>query len=713
MEKRILATVISVLSASPSLADHSELPEVVVTGRYSTIDFSYTRNSEQLQHPDSSALLSTIPGANINRNGPLTGIVQYRGAYGNRVNVTIDGEKFISGGPNAMDTPLSYVPGGLLNELRVSRGIASVSDGQETLGGHVAVTSHRGDFALGQAFETHATLKSGYTSTDKGSSNSVFVYTANSSHKLGANISYDHGSDGRYDGSDTIENTFYERNRYNLFYDYQRGDSGLELSIGRNETDDSGTPALPMDILYVDSDLARASAYTLVGNTKISTSISYSHADHGMDNLSHRTPPTMTMMMHSGGMGMSMPMSMPMNRYAHATGRKLDYKLQLETPLAGGTLTLGADNHQTVHDTVITDPTMAMFKVHNFNDTEKTITGLFGEWEVSGEQWTLEAGLRHNQVDTDAGAVSAAGFSTMPMSMGGPSMADMVTMLANGFNSADRSDRDNNLDAVLKLAYHLSADITLGAALAQKTRSPSYQERYLWLPLETAGGLADGRNYIGNTELDSEVAHELNLGVDWKPGNSYLSLQAFYRDVEDYIQGTPSTSMSANMVANMMSGEDALQFNNVDAKLYGADLGYGWQINGRLRIDGTLSYVRGERTDISDDLYRIAPLNHRLAVSYAADHVILALESEIYAEQDKVSSYNGEEETGGYGLWHLRAQTDVGEHLSLSAGVENLFDRKHQNHLSGYNRVEGSDIATGARIYGPGRNAYLNVTYRW
>ena len=58
--------------------------------------------------PDLANWLTSVPGANVNSNGPVTGIAQYRGLYGDRLSATLNGHTIIGAGPNAMDTPLSY-----------------------------------------------------------------------------------------------------------------------------------------------------------------------------------------------------------------------------------------------------------------------------------------------------------------------------------------------------------------------------------------------------------------------------------------------------------------------------------------------------------------------------------------------------------------------------------------------------------------------------
>ncbi|MBT6579229.1 MAG: TonB-dependent receptor, partial [Cellvibrionales bacterium] len=63
-------------------------------------------SSLQSNHPtssDSADILKSMPGANANGNGPITGIAQYRGMYGDRISVKIDQAPTLTGGPNAMD----------------------------------------------------------------------------------------------------------------------------------------------------------------------------------------------------------------------------------------------------------------------------------------------------------------------------------------------------------------------------------------------------------------------------------------------------------------------------------------------------------------------------------------------------------------------------------------------------------------------------------
>lgn len=196
-------------------------------------------------------------------------------------------------------------------------------------------------------------------------------------------------------------------------------------------------------------------------------------------------------------------------------------------------------------------------------------------------------------------------------------------------------------------------------------------------------------------------------------GRAWATPQIFYRHIDDYIQGVPATSMLANMVSTMMSGKMALMFDNIDAKMYGLDMGYGYVLSGSFSLVGSLSYVRGRRDDSSDNLYRIAPLNNQLALQYEKNELRLKIESVLYAKQNKVSEFNQEEETSGYGTINLTGNYQLTPKLSISGGLENLLDHRYENHLAGYNRNSDSDIAVGDRLAGSGRNIFVALALNW
>ena len=105
------------IATLPVTADHME--EVVVSGSHEkrTIDVV----DELTIAADSAQLLKKAPDANVNGNGPLTGIPQYRGMYGPRVGVQLNGTQLAPAGPNWMDPPLSYAAAAQRVAAAVSR----------------------------------------------------------------------------------------------------------------------------------------------------------------------------------------------------------------------------------------------------------------------------------------------------------------------------------------------------------------------------------------------------------------------------------------------------------------------------------------------------------------------------------------------------------------------------------------------------------------
>ncbi len=696
---------------SVSYADH-DVDEIIIVGESQLVESRVLIEGDALRVANTADFLKAVPGANLNRNGPLTALPQYRGATGDRVSVIVDGMPVVSSGPNAMDAPVSSVPGANLKSLSVSRGIASVSAGQQTLGGHVVVTSRNGEYSENSSFDAHARVSALYNDNNDGLHGNLLSYLSNDHHKVGAAFSYQQGENAEFSedassltSGNEIPNTFFDRKRVNIFYGYQSESFGLNLNATRINTNDTGTAALPMDIIYIDGESVSADVFVKINDWQIDFQVGSNEVEHGMNNYDHRTPPTMAMGM----------MSMPMNRYSLAAGDHQNSKLVLSGPLMDGEVATGIDYSRSVYDANISDPSNTAFFLSNFNNVEKTIAGFFAEWvNVSGAiSWEL--GARINQVKASAGAVGAGGAPMM--------VAMNVMPLAMSFNQSDRDFDENNTDVVAKMAVPIfdseKSETHFTAAIARKTRAPSYQALYLWVPLQSTGGLADGRNYMGNLDLKSEIADEINLGLDhsFSSGSDSafaISFQIFYREVGDYIQGTTEINsplvMQMNMVSNMMGGSNALQYNNVDATLYGADLGYNGTY-GSWYYRGNLSYVRGERDDISDNLYRIAPLNHSLTVGKNIGNVDLSVSSELVASQNKVSAYNNEKETAGYGLLHMNIRWQTTPQLQAVFGIDNILDKNYEAHLNGYNRVADADIERGQRLKGMGRNIRAGVSY--
>lgn len=667
-----------------------QLQEVIVT-ETRTDEFEIKTVEDQVierqSSSDISRLMKMVPGGNTVINGTLTGQAQYRGMFGPRVNTVVDGMYINPGGPNWMDPPLHYIPMSQLGSFEVIRGIAPVSSGFETIGGTVIAERKNAGFTTSEKPEFHTDLITGVRSADDSFYGGGIVSVSNDTHRFQITGSSEYGDDIRFGDGGMIKPTEHERHNYGGEYGLKLGGHEFTIGYNRNDTGDSGTPALPMDIIFVDTNIFKTGYSGSFGKFHIRGKVYYSEVDHLMDNFSLRRPPD----------------DQGRYRFTRAESEGLGYSLQVSFPVRSLELTMGADGHRSEHNADIFNPNNDGFFVNNFNNAERNLYGFYLEVDYPVvERLDFHAGARYTRVNTDSGEVDLS-----------PNLPPPAQRLAEEFNSSDRSRSDNNIDLVAKLNYSYTDNVGFVIGAARKTRSPSYIERYAWLPTQATAGLADGNNYVGDIDLDPEVSYEVEGGVSFTSHMFYFYPRVFYRYVDDYIQGTPATDEDVVMVSSGSGDPDPLRFSNVEAEFFGFDAEGGVYITDRLTLNGIINFVRAKRKDIDDNLYRIAPLNGMTSLTYSLSEWLFTAQGIFAADQDKVSETNDETRSDGYAVFNLYGSWSPGESVTLTVGIENIFDEFYTDHLSGINRVRDSDIGVGERIPGPGRNflASLNVTF--
>ena len=677
---------VPIFAAEPN----STIEEISIKGQgKSAADlFVVTPDRATPNAPDSTELVQLVPGAGVVDNGPLSGQIQYRGMFGNRVGVRIDDMYITPGGPNWMDAPLHYAPRMLLESLEVARGIASVSAGAEIIGGSAHARLKRSQFNEGDGFSVAADAQISGRTVDSSVAGGGILSLANDRHRFqlvgSAEVGDDvHAARGR------IVPTQFERYTYGGGYGLRLAEEH-EIGIGyrHNDTGRTGNPALPMDIKYVNTEIANFEYSGSWRGAEFAASANFMDVDHVMDNFGLRTPPA----------------SPDQFRSTHATSDAIGYEAKANLPFCAGILAFGTDGHLVEHDMDVSNPVNPAFFVRNFNHVDRDRYSLFSEWKRDfGERWKLELGVRYSLIQMDAGNVDALPAQMLPPAQ----------RLRDAFNAADRDEFDHLVDAVVKGSVAPGPGWLIELSAGRKTRAPSYVERYAWLPLQTTGGLADGNNYVGEIGLDPETSYQVDLGVEWRRAAVYLAPRAFYHWVDDYIQGVPSTDPDVIAVSTANGDSTPLVFSNVEAELWGVDVPYAVRLPLNLQIDGTLSWVRAKRRDIHDDLYRIAPLRGRTTLSYLGDGWTLAVEGVYAARQNHVSDTNGEAPTDGWGVMNVFASWEFYDGVELEIGGDNVLDNDYAPHLAGISRIDSGGVRLGEHLPGPGWSFYGRLTARF
>lgn len=679
------AAALPIFLAVPAMAEEATpvplTDTIVVTGQRQSGAFEIGSDpvSGHASTADAAALAARLPGAALINNGAISGQVQYRGLFSDRLAIRVAGQSFQTGGPNAMDPPLHYAPTILLDSISVSRGAAPVSEGPG-MGAMVDARLKGVDFTDSAAMIPAVSLASSYRSADDGVAIGGVAGLASDRVRFNVIAAWERGDDYRIPGG-YARDTGYERLTYGLSAGYSTGDNRLSLDWRRQETGKSGNPPYAMDIDFFHTDFVRAGFQGKLGTLPFDLTLSFTDVGHGMDNFSQRPAPS----------------DLSKYRYSYAEAQTLNGAARLNL----GPVQVGVDRMMIDRMVNITNPNSAGFVIGSLDQVRQERIGAFAESRFAYAGWQADLGVRvdgHNARMNNPQTGSA-----VPMMIANLARA---TALSNGVR------KDTTWDAVIRV-WRDRGTVRPRLTLSRKSRVPNAVERFSWLPTEASGGLADGNIYIGNQTLKPEAAWSAEGGVDLVTGPVTFRPSVFYRRIDNYVQGTPvPSSMTAQIAIATMNGDSTpLIATNVEAELYGADADLTWQVLDRLKLEGTVSYVRGKRRDIADNLYRIAPLNGRLALTWQAQGWSVTGEAVGAARQGEVSATNGEAASPGWVAANLWFDVALGQSVSLSGGVENLFDRRYSDHLAGRNRVTGSDLAVGEKLPAPARSLFVRLGF--
>ena len=251
-----------------------------------------------------------------------------------------------------MDTPLSYSTPLIVDSMTVYRGIAPVSAGMSTIGGAIDISMRKAEVMNSQKVQVSGDLQAGYRSNNSASTLSgvTNIATGDVAVLLYGNTQV---GDSMESGDGTvIEPTDFDKTQAGFDVRHSTENNTVGLSYHYTKTTDSGTPALPMDIEYIESSRINLDGDFQLGQWQGEWSVGYLDADHGMTNFLMRAHDPMK------------------KRRNTALADTTDFKFVLNREFSFGELSFGVDGYLATHDSVITNPTNAMFEVVNFNNVQ-------------------------------------------------------------------------------------------------------------------------------------------------------------------------------------------------------------------------------------------------------------------------------------------------------------------------------------------------------
>ncbi len=288
-------------------------------------------------------------------------------------------------------------------------------------------------------------------------------------------------------------------------------------------------------------------------------------------------------------------------------------------------------------------------------ETDSNNIALFIIERLDTEHATWEFGYRHEQLELDPGG------------------------------SCDSDESTSSLSG--SVLFDMNEDSNLLVALSRSERAATLEERYSNVQLGNCMPSADREDWvvhaatglleIGNPDLDTETATNLEIGYHKHSGRLTLELNAYYNQIDDYIYLGEDGEFEETEIARYLAE---------DADFYGFEgqLQYRLLQNdlGELDLSMQGDIVRAEFDD-AGDVPRIPPARFGLGLAWHSSNWNLELNLTEVFDQNNASV--GETETDGYTLLDLYADYHVpvgnGELLFFARG-SNLLDEEIRNHAS-------------------------------
>lgn len=675
--KTLTFAISTILLAQPLWAEDTELPEITVEAtKLSDV------SGEEVKSADlAEALTKKVPSISIVRRSGIANDIILRGQKKDNINITIDDAKIYGACPNRMDPPTSHILTNNIDSIEITEGPYDVEN-FGTLSGAVKITTKK----PAKEFGGEVSLNMGSWGYRKG------ALTLNGgTDRVRALVSVSGETSEQYEDGDG--NTFAEQidnflgtsstqNYKDIYRDldaYKKktfmgkvyvdvtDNQELALSYTANRSDDILYPNTPMDALYDDSDIINLD-YTLKDLGSYSKALEFqyylSKVEHPMSTfyrISSSAPmlPTVT--------------NSDNEKISKLTTRTEGFKVKNTFDLSSSAeLKYGVDfskrNWDGAYEVMGPLPMVGLTGNKSIDDVDTDNKAVFVELDKDYNDFNLRVGARYD--DTTIEPAAASGLPTN----------DYTALSGFAFGT-----------------YQLTSATKLFSGIGQASRVPDARELYF----------KDMKGIVyGTPTLDQTTNTEIDFGVENKFGNLNLKSKVFYSWLKNYIY------FNDDLPSN--------KFVNIDATIYGLDIGGTYFATDDVYVDFGLAYLRGQKDaplagQTDKDLAEIPPMKLNLALNYDYMPSSTARVELVAADGwDDYDADNGEQKISGYGVVNLKLKHQLTHSFEVTAGVDNVFDRTYAVSNT-YKDLTLLADGTGEvmLLNEPGRYYYLNGTYRF
>ncbi|ADG92566.1 TonB-dependent receptor [Arcobacter nitrofigilis DSM 7299] len=651
--------LLSIVASTVLLGNEVEVPTVNVAEKINT-KVVKDISEDQLKSADlAEALSKNVPSISIVRRNGIANDIILRGQKKDNINVLIDDAKIYGACPNRMDPVTSHILTNNVESVEVIEGPYDVEN-FGTLSGKVQVHTKE------PTKDLH-----GEVNLNAGS----FNY-----RKASATIS---GGTDRFKlllSASTEKSDQYKDGNGNNFYEQQveKGVSSTTRYKDSNEKAYTKKTLLSKLIFNIDDSSEVKLSYTANRSDNVLYPAGGMDADYDDSNIYTIGYTKRDLGKYSKELNldyyysdvdhpMSTKLRNPTMMYmtSHMKTSIWGTKLKNSMELADSILTVGLDtsvrnwrsnNYQTSITTGKITPT-----ADSFPSTDTTNKAIFAKLEKDFGKLNLDFGSRYDHTNIEP----------------------------DGNTKNER--KYNALSANVFAVYNQDEFTKYFAGIGKSSRVPDARELYF-----------SGMGSKGNQDLKQTKNYEADLGFEKTIGNFNIKSKLFYSVLKDYIYNNATSK----------------KFENVDAKIYGAEISGFYLLGDSFSADYGIAYQRGKKDKALDgqtnkNLAEIPPLKANIALNY--EYSIHKLTAEMVAVDNwnKIDSDNGEQKLGGYALFNLKYKNSISKNFEITLGVDNVFDKTYASTNTykdiSYTVIGGNQIT----FNDPGRYGYINLRYKF
>lgn len=380
------------------------------------------------------------------------------------------------------------------------------------------------------------------------------------------------------------------------------------------------------------------------GVDEIDLLVYYNHIDHVMDNFTLREPPMMPMV------------SYPDRR---TRGFRLAGEL---VPGDDIELAVGVDGLDDRHrsNRLMGSPAFEFRQFPRSDNFEFRQQGVFAELSrPAGQQGRFTGGVRVDRSRAEA--------------------------LDDGFGSVSSGtiDRSEQVSGFIRYSHELQdRPAVLYAGLGRADRAADFWERR--------------RDF----SLSSEVLTQLDAGLRYRGERLAATVSLFHGRLDDYI-----------LINAPEAGSP--QARNIDATTRGGEVDISYKLGEQFRLVVTAAWVHSDNDTDSVPLAQTPPLEGSLGLDYDNGQWFGGTLMRAVARQDRIHPGHGtiysldSTETPGFAVVSVYGGHHVSGRLSVTAGIDNLFDRQYAEHIQ---RGVAELGAEASRVPEPGRSLWLRLS---